>query len=139
MPCTKWSIDKYQTHPDAANMEKWTLRQDFMFMLKDLPHVIARQKEQFSDGVGNEWIESLKNHAEKKYTDSYFEKMKKTYVYQTPQTKEALLYREIFEKYFRKCEKTVFYTNETAACSSEVAVKWDNFEKDPSAQSMKSI
>ena len=65
--------------------------------------------------------------------------MKKTYVYQTPQTKEALLYREIFEKYFSKCEKTVFYTNETAACSSEVAVKWDNFEKDPSAQSMKSI
>ena len=44
-------IDKLsETHPDAAN-RKWTLRQDFMFMLKDLPHVIARQKEQFSDGV----------------------------------------------------------------------------------------
>ena len=132
-------IDKLsETHPDAANMEKWTLREDFMFMLKELPQVVARQKEQFSDGVGNEWINYLKENANKKYTDEYFEKMKNIYTYQPPQTKEALLYREIFNKFFKGCEKTVFYTNETAACSSEVAIKWHKFEKDPSANSLKS-
>lgn len=131
-------IDKLsETHPNAANMEKWTLREDFMFMLKDIPQVIARQKEQFSDGVGSKWIDYLKTSANKKYTDVYFEKMKKVYTYQTPQTKEALLYREIFTKFFKGCDKTVFYTNETAACSSENAMKWYKFEKDPSANSLK--
>ncbi len=134
------AIDKLsETHPDAANMEKWTLREDFMFMLKDLPQVVARQKEQFSDGVGNEWIKFLKEKANKKYTDEYFKKMQSVYQYQTPQTKEALLYREIFTKFFKDCEKTVFYTDETAACSSEIAIKWHSFEKDPSAASLKSF
>jgi len=132
-------IDKLsETHPDAANMEKWTLREDFMFMMKDLPQVIARQKEQFSDGVGNKWIDFLKQQASKKYTDEYFKKKKELYTYQTPQTKEALLYREIFNKFFKNCEETVFYTDETAACSSENAIKWYDFHKDPSAALLKS-
>ena len=131
-------IDKLSdTHPETPNMEKWTLREDFMFMLNNLPQVISRQKEQFSDGVGNQWISFLKEQASKKYTDDYFEKMQQVYTYQTPKTKEALLYREIFTKFFKNCEETVFYTDETAACSSEVAIKWHAFEKDPSANSMK--
>ena len=93
--------------------------------------------EVWNDGVGNEWIEYLKHQSSKKYTDEYFEKMKSAYTYQPPQTKEALLYREIFNKFFKGCEKTVFYINETAACSSEVAMKWHAFEKDPSANSLK--
>lgn len=127
-----------QTHPDGPQMEKWTLRNDFMFMLKPLPQIISRQKEQFSDGVGNEWIEYLKSVAEKKYSDSYFKTKQDTYTFQPPQTKEALLYREIFNKFFSNCDKTVFYTDETIACSSEVALKWNkDFTKDPSAESLK--
>ncbi|MAJ81518.1 MAG: asparagine synthase B [Legionellales bacterium] len=127
-----------QTHPDGPQMEKWTLRNDFMFMLKDLPQIIARQKEQFSDGVGNKWINYLKEKSNKKYTDEYFKKMQEKYIFQPPQTKEALLYREIFQKFFNNCDETVFYTDETVACSSEVAIKWsDQFKKDPSAESLK--
>tara|TARA_B100000902_G_scaffold397015_1_gene459542 strand:- start:3944 stop:5554 length:1611 start_codon:yes stop_codon:yes gene_type:complete len=127
-----------QTHPDGPQMEKWTLRNDFMFMLKDLPQVISRQKEQFSDGVGNQWINYLKSMSEKKYTDAYFQTKQAQYTFQPPQTKEALLYREIFNKFFINCEQTVFYTDETVACSSEIAMKWhDGFKKDPSAESLK--
>lgn len=127
-----------QTHPEGPQMEKWALRNDFMFMLKPLPQIIARQKEQFSDGVGNEWINYLKTVANKKYTDKYFQLKQQEYKIQPPQTKEALLYREIFNKFFKQCDNTVFYTDETVACSSENAIKWDNeFCKDPSALSLK--
>ena len=43
-------------------------------MLNNLPQIITRQKEQFSDGVGNQWINYLREMSEKKYTDQYFKK-----------------------------------------------------------------
>lgn len=126
------------THPKGKKMEKWVLRTDFSELLKSNPNILHRQKEQFSDGVGSAWIEYIKGQADKKYSENYFEKMQKKYKYQTPETKEALLYREIFNKFFKDCEKTVFYTDNTTACSSESAMKWDKtFVKDPSAQSLK--
>ena len=126
------------THPDGKKMEKWTLREDFSLLLNKNPNILHRQKEQFSDGVGSEWIEYIKEQANRKYSEDYFNRMQEKYVYQTPETKEALLYREIFNKFFKGCEKTVFYTDNTTACSSESAMRWDkSFVKDPSAQSLK--
>ena len=88
--------------------------------------------------MGFEWIDYIKDQANRKYSEDYFNRMQEKYVYQTPETKEALLYREIFNKFFKECEKTVFYTDNTTACSSESAMKWDqSFVKDPSAQSLK--
>ncbi|MAT63256.1 MAG: asparagine synthase B [Dehalococcoidia bacterium] len=126
------------THPEGKKMEKWVLREDFSLLLNNNQSILHRQKEQFSDGVGSEWITHIKEKVEQKYSNDYFKRMQAKYVYQTPQTKEALLYREIFNKFFSNCEKTVFYTDNTTACSSESAMKWDkSFVKDPSAQSLK--
>ena len=55
--------------------------------------------------VGSAWIEYIKDQANRKYSDDYLIRMQQKYVYQTPETKEALLYREIFNKFFKGCEK----------------------------------
>ena len=98
--------------------------------------LLKRKKEQFSDGVGSEWIDSLKEHAEK--TVHNFDKAETLYPFQTPKTKEAFLYREIFTELFGKeGEKTVYYSDDTCACSTERGLLWsDTFKKDPSAKDM---
>ncbi|KAJ1912492.1 asparagine synthetase [Mycoemilia scoparia] len=66
-----------------------------------LPHnVLWRQKEQFSDGVGYSWIDSLKETSEKKVSDEAFAKAAERFPHDTPQTKEAYYYRELFEKIY---------------------------------------
>lgn len=120
-------------HPSGKKMEKWTLRETFNY----LPDYIKdREKVQFSDGVGDKWIQALQEHAGCSVTDAQMEKRKETFDFQTPQTKEAYLYRKIFTELFgQKTEKTVFYNNNTTACSSENAFKWnDDFKPDPSAK-----
>ena len=62
--------------------------------------VLFRQKEQFSDGVGYSWIDSLKAHAEKKVTNKVFENRAVRFPRDTPATKEAYFYRSIFEHHF---------------------------------------
>ena len=59
-----------------------------------------REKAAFSDAVGHSMVDHLKDHAEKKYTDEQFETLRKKYDHATPFTKESLMYREIFEKYY---------------------------------------
>ena len=120
-------------HPSGRKMEKWMLRETFEY----LPDYIKnREKVQFSDGVGNKWIEALKEHAKYAVTNQHFEQRKEQFPFQTPQTKEAYLYRKIFTELFGKnTEKTVFYTDNTTACSSENAFKWHkDFLPDPSAK-----
>ncbi|KAJ1671126.1 asparagine synthetase, partial [Spiromyces aspiralis] len=63
-------------------------------------NVLWRQKEQFSDGVGYSWIDSLKETAEKKVSDEDFAKAAERFPHDTPATKEAYYYREIFEHIF---------------------------------------
>ena len=85
---------------NSYNMGKFLLRRAFE---KDhiLPDdILWRQKAAFSDAVGHSMVDDLKAFAEAMYTDREFERKRKTYDFATPFTKESLLYREIFEKYY---------------------------------------
>ena len=62
--------------------------------------ILWREKAAFSDAVGHSMVDYLKEYAEEKYTDAEFETLRKKYIYAQPFTKESLLYREIFEKYY---------------------------------------
>ena len=62
--------------------------------------ILWREKAAFSDAVGHSMVDYLKEYAESKYTDAEFEERYKKYRHATPFTKESLLYREIFEKYY---------------------------------------
>jgi asparagine synthase (glutamine-hydrolysing) len=66
-----------------------------------LPYdILMREKAAFSDAVGHSMVDDLKAYAEKYYTDEEFEKKRKAYTHAQPFTKESLLFREIFEKYY---------------------------------------
>ncbi len=62
--------------------------------------ILWREKAAFSDAVGHSMVDDLKEYAEKFYTDKEFETLKSKYTHAAPFTKESLLYREIFEKYY---------------------------------------
>ena len=62
--------------------------------------ILWREKAAFSDAVGHSMVDYLKEYAEKQYTDAEFESRCKSYTHARPFTKESLLYREIFEKYY---------------------------------------
>jgi len=111
-------------------MEKWILRKAF-----DLPEpraylpasVLWRQKEQFSDGVGYTWIDSIQDHANKVITDQQMKTAASRFPVKTPRTKEAYLYRDLFAKHFgdnTAAAETVAW-QDSIACSSEVALRWD--------------
>ena len=68
---------------------------------KILPdEILWRQKAAFSDAVGHSMVDDLKAYAETMYTDEEFEKRRRDYGFAQPFTKESLLYRELFEKYY---------------------------------------
>ena len=62
--------------------------------------ILYREKAAFSDAVGHSMVDYLKEHAENCYTDDEFETKRMAYAHARPFTKESLLYREIFEKYY---------------------------------------
>ncbi len=62
--------------------------------------LLWREKAAFSDAVGHSMVDYLKEHAEKVYSDEEYEKLRAKYSFAQPFTKESLLYREIFEKYY---------------------------------------
>ena len=67
-----------------------------------LPHdILYREKAAFSDAVGHSLVNHIKEYAENKYTDEEYEERRKKYDFATPFTKESLLYRELFEKYYK--------------------------------------
>ena len=82
------------------NMGKYLLRHAFEqdHLLPD--EILWRQKAAFSDAVGHSMVDDLKAYAETLYTDEAFERRRSQYDYARPFTKESLLYREIFEKYY---------------------------------------
>ena len=66
-----------------------------------LPHdILMREKAAFSDAVGHSMVDDLKEYAQQMYTDEQFEARRKKYTFATPFTKESLLYRELFERYY---------------------------------------
>ena len=64
------------------------------------PEILWREKAAFSDAVGHSMVDDLKAYAETVYTDAEFEEKRQAYTFAQPFTKESLLYREIFEKYY---------------------------------------
>ena len=102
-----------------------------------------RQKEQFSDGVGYDWIDSLKELVDKKVSDEMFKNAKFTFPFQTPMSKEEYYYRSIFESHFpsETAAKTV-PSVPSVACSTPTALEWDKSFKnmnDPSGRSISNI
>jgi asparagine synthase (glutamine-hydrolysing) len=83
-------------------VEKYILRK--AFDTPDNPYlpqeVLWRQKEQFSDGVGYNWIDTLIEYCSSQVTEEQLERAEETYPYNTPLTKEAYYYRSIFHKHF---------------------------------------
>ena len=66
-----------------------------------LPYdILMREKAAFSDAVGHSMVDDLKEYAQQLYTDEQFEARRKKYTFATPFTKESLLYRELFERYY---------------------------------------
>jgi asparagine synthase (glutamine-hydrolysing) len=66
-----------------------------------LPHdILYREKAAFSDAVGHSMVDDLKEYAQGQYSDEEFQEKRKKYTYAQPFTKESLLYREIFERYY---------------------------------------
>ena len=62
--------------------------------------ILWREKAAFSDAVGHSMVDDLKEFAAQQYTDEEFEEKRRKYTFAQPFTKESLLYREIFEKYY---------------------------------------
>jgi asparagine synthase (glutamine-hydrolysing) len=107
-----------------GRIEKAVLREAFAGALPDA--ILWRQKEQFSDGVGYGWIDGLKAHAEQAVSDREFAAAAARWPRNTPATKEAYLYRALFEKFFpgEACAATV-PGGKSIACSSPAALAWD--------------
>lgn len=63
-------------------------------------NILWREKAAFSDAVGHSMVDYIKEYAASLYTDEEFEEKRKKYTFAAPFTKESLLYRELFEKYY---------------------------------------
>jgi len=124
-----------------GRMEKWVIRKAFEDYL---PASVAwRQKEQFSDGVGYNWIDSLKAMVAEKVTDEMMATSKFRFPINTPMSKEEYYYRSIFTEHFpsdsaASCVPSV----PSIACSTPIALEWDASFKnnaDPSGRSVGSV
>jgi len=124
-----------------GKIEKHLLREAFEHYL---PKEVAwRQKEQFSDGVGYSWIDSLKVHVENEVSDQMFEAASFRFPINTPLTKEAYFYRAIFEEHFplESAARCVPY-GKSVACSTPKALEWDEQFKlmaDPSGRAVMGV
>jgi asparagine synthase (glutamine-hydrolysing) len=118
------SMDAACKMAGKGRMEKSVLREAFAGVLPD--SILWRQKEQFSDGVGYGWIDGLKAYAAVNVSDRDFAGAESRFPFNTPQTKEAYLYRRIFETSFpdAACAATV-PGGKSIACSSSAAIAWD--------------
>jgi len=126
---------------NGERMEKWILRKAFEDYLPE--SVAWRQKEQFSDGVGYSWIDSLKELVDQEVSDQQMVKAKFKFPINTPQSKEEYYYRSIFAEHFpsdsaAKCVPSV----PSVACSTPEALAWDaSFQNlnDPSGRAVKTV
>jgi asparagine synthase (glutamine-hydrolysing) len=124
-----------------GKMEKWILRKAFE---NYLPESIAwRQKEQFSDGVGYNWIDTLKALTSEKVTDEQMTNAKYRFPINTPMTKEEYYYRTIFSEHFPSDAAALCVPSvPSIACSTAEALAWDaSFRNnaDPSGRAMKTV
>ena len=122
-------------------MEKWVLRKAFEDYLPE--SVAWRQKEQFSDGVGYSWIDSLKELTAKEVSDEQLKNAKFRFPLNTPMTKEEYYYRSIFAEHFPSDQAAACVPSvPSVACSTPEAIAWDKSFKDmldPSGRAVKSV
>ncbi len=124
-----------------GRMEKWPVRKAFEDILPE--SVAWRQKEQFSDGVGYGWIDTLKKIASEEVTDDMMQNAKYRFPVNTPMNKEEYMYRSIFSEHFpsdtaASCVPSV----PSIACSTETALLWDaSFQNnaDPSGRAVSTV
>jgi asparagine synthase (glutamine-hydrolysing) len=124
-----------------GKMEKWVLRKAFEDYLPE--SVTWRQKEQFSDGVGYSWIDTLKARANAKISDQELANAKYRFPINPPKSKEEYLYRSIFTEHFPSDSAAATVPSDpSVACSTPIALEWDeSFKKnaDPSGRSVLSV
>ena len=111
--------------PDGKQrMEKWILRKAFEDLLPQ--DICWRQKEQFSDGVGYNWIDTLKKITEEKVSDAEFARRENRFPVNPPKTKEEYYYREIYSRLFPSDSAARCVPHEAGvACSTAKALEWD--------------
>ncbi|MBT8394593.1 MAG: asparagine synthase B [Bacteroidia bacterium] len=126
---------------NGERMEKWVVRKAFEDMLPE--SVAWRQKEQFSDGVGYSWIDTLKEIVEKEVTDEQMANAHFRFPIQTPQNKEEFYYRSIFTEHFPSDAAALSVPQEASvACSTKIALEWDEAFKnmnDPSGRAVANV
>lgn len=122
-------------------MEKWVVRKAFEDMIPE--SVAWRQKEQFSDGVGYSWIDTLKEIVETAVTDEQLANAKYKFPIQTPTSKEEFYYRSIFAEHFPSDAAAKSVPQEASvACSTKIALEWDESFKnmnDPSGRAVANV
>ena len=124
-----------------GRMEKWCLRKGFENMLPE--SIVWRQKEQFSDGVGYGWIDTLKQIASDEVTDEMMANAHFRFPVNTPQNKEEYMYRSIFSEHFPSDQAAACVPSvPSIACSTETALLWDaSFQgnADPSGRAVSGV
>ena len=135
-----------RTNPEAKmcpgnTMEKKIVREAFSDML---PREVAwRQKEQFSDGVGYSWIDTLKRITSEAVTDEQMAHAAERFPINPPLCKEEYFYRSIFAEHFPSDSAARTVNQEASvACSTAIALQWDEAFKnmnDPSGRAVKGV
>ena len=124
-----------------ASIEKRIVREAFEDMLPE--EVAWRQKEQFSDGVGYSWIDTLKKITSEAVTDEQIAHAEERFPINTPLCKEEYYYRSIFEEHFPSESAARSVPHEASvACSTAVALEWDEAWKnmnDPSGRAVSGV
>ncbi len=125
----------------GKSMEKRVLREAFAEMLPE--NVAWRQKEQFSDGVGYGWIDTLKRYTSEAVSDEQMAHAAERFPINPPMNKEEYYYRSIFEKHFPSQSAAQSVPSvPSVACSTREALSWDeSFMKknDPSGRAVSDI
>ena len=124
-----------------GRIEKWVVRKAFEDYL---PKEVAwRQKEQFSDGVGYSWIDTLKSMSKDRVSDNELENAKYRFPIHPPMSKEEYYYRTIFEEHFPSDSAAACVPSvPSVACSTPEALAWDESLRnanDPSGRAVKNV
>ena len=135
-----------RTNPEAkmcpgTTMEKRIVREAFSDMLPQ--EIVWRQKEQFSDGVGYSWIDTLKKITSEQVSDEQMAHAAERFPINTPLCKEEYYYRSIFEEHFPSESAARSVPHEASvACSTAIALEWDEAWKnmnDPSGRAVAGV
>ena len=135
-----------RTNPEAKmcpgkTMEKKIVREAFAYLLPE--EVDWRQKEQFSDGVGYSWIDTLKAVTAAAVTDEQMAHAAERFPINPPKNKEEYYYRSIFAEHFPSDSAARSVPSEASvACSTAIALEWDAAFKninEPSGRAVKDV